>query len=148
MTRWVLIVLHAVLGVAAIGAGQAFVRDPSGSRLGMSTEWLRRSPFPDYRFPGFFLTLVIGGANLLSAVLLSRGHRRAPTVSLATGVLLMAWVAIQTAIIGVRHWSQGIWWVTFSLITLLAARLVRARPRGPISRQMLHSCHGPARAPG
>jgi hypothetical protein len=44
-------------------------------------------------------------------------------------VLLVAWVAIQTAIIGFRHWSQSIWWVTFVLITVLAARLVRTRAR-------------------
>ena len=36
-------------------------------------------------------------------------------------------VAIQNAIIGFRHWSQSIWWVTFVLITILATRLVRQR---------------------
>jgi uncharacterized membrane protein YqhA len=125
MTRWILIVLHAVLGIAAIGAGQAFVRDPSGDPLGMSTEWLKRSPFPDYRFPGLFLTVVIGGLNLLSSVLLARQHARSPLVSFVTGVLLLAWVAIQTAIIGFRHWSQSIWWGTFTLIAVLAGRLLR-----------------------
>jgi hypothetical protein len=37
VTHWLLIVLHAVLGVAAVGAGQAFVREPSGTALGMTT---------------------------------------------------------------------------------------------------------------
>ena len=127
MTRWLLIVLHAVLGVAAVGAGQGFVRDPSGTALGMTTEWLAGSPFPDFRVPGLFLTFVIGGANLLAAVVLWRRHPGSPLASLATGLLLVAWVAIQTAIIGFRHWSQSIWWVTFVLITVLATRLVRQR---------------------
>ncbi len=127
MTRWLLIVLHAVLGVAAVGAGQAFVRDPSGTALGMTTEWLAGSPFSDFRVPGLFLTLVIGGANLLSLVLLWGRHRAAPLASLGTGLLLVAWVAIQTTIIGFRHWSQSIWWVTFVLLTVLATRLVRQR---------------------
>jgi hypothetical protein len=56
-----------------------------------------------------------------------RWHPRSPLASLATGLLLVTWVAIQTAIIGFRHWSQSIWWVTFVLITLLATRLVRQR---------------------
>ena len=127
MTRCLLIVLHAVLGVAAVGAGQGFVRDPSGTALGMTTEWLAGSPFPDFRVPGLFLTLVIGGANLLTAVLLWRRHPGSPFASLGTGLLLVIWVAIQTAIIGFRHWSQGIWWVTFVLVTVLAARLVGQR---------------------
>jgi hypothetical protein len=125
MTRWTLIILHALLGVAAVGAGQAFVRDPTGTALGMSTRWLKPSPFRDFCIPGLFLVLVIGGTNLLSAFLLWQGHKRSAPVGLATGMLLVAWVGVQTVIIGFRHWSQGIWWATFSLVMVLAARLVR-----------------------
>jgi hypothetical protein len=128
--RWILIVLHLVLGVAAVGAGQAFVRDPSGSDLGMTVESLERSPFPDFRIPGLFLAIVIGGANLLSAVALLRRHPLAPFVSLATGLLLVVWVTIQTAIIGFLHWSQAIWWVIFPAVALLAGLLVRKREDG------------------
>ena len=56
-----------------------------------------------------------------------RGWPKAIGLVLAAGLLLVAWVAIQTAIIGFRHWSQSIWWVTFVLITVLATRLVRQR---------------------
>ena len=90
----------------------------------MTTDWLEGSPFPDFSVPGYFLAVVIGSSNLVSAFLLWRRHSLAPFLSLATGTLLLAWVAIQTAIIGFRHWSQGIWWVTFSLVTLLAGRSV------------------------
>jgi hypothetical protein len=138
MIRLVLIGLHAALGVAAIAAGQAFVRDPTGRALGMSAEYLKGSPFPDFRVPGFFLAVVIGTANLVSAVALGRRHALSAHLSLATGVLLVTWVAIQTAIIGFRHWSQGIWWGTFMLVTVLAAlvdgrlaRIRRARVRLP-----------------
>ena len=129
-TRWLLIALHAVIGVAAIGAGQAFVRDPSGEALGMTTDWLERSPFPDFRIPGLFLAVVVGGSNLLSALALWRRHPLAPLASLGTGLLLVAWVAIQTAMIGFRHWSQGLWWAISLLVTALATRHWRAT-RGP-----------------
>jgi hypothetical protein len=125
MIRWIQIGLHAALGVAAIGAGQAFVRDPSGAALGMSTDYLEGSPFSDFRTPGLFLATVIGATNLLSAIALWRGHPLSPLGSLATGLLLLVWVAIQTVIIGFRHWSQGIWWGTFTLVTVLGAQLVR-----------------------
>jgi hypothetical protein len=64
-----------VLAVAAVGAGQGFLRDPSGTALGMTTRWLAGLPFADFRVPGLFLTFVIGGANLLAAVLLCAGIR-------------------------------------------------------------------------
>ena len=124
--RWLLIALHTVLGVAAVAAGQAFVRDPGGTALGMTTEWLDGSPFPDFRFPGLFLAIVIGGTNLITALLLFRRQPDSPLASFGTGLLMVAWVAIQTAIIGFRHWSQGIWWVTCIFLTALAARLWNA----------------------
>lgn len=123
--NWALVALHTVLGLAAVAAGQAFVRQPSGTALGMSEQWLQGSPFPDYRIPGLFLAVVIGGANLVSAFLLWRRHPLAPLTSLATGLLMVVWVAIQTAIIGFRHWSQAVWWVTFGFVTFLAATLAR-----------------------
>lgn len=119
--RRALTLLHLLIGVAAVWAGQAFVRHPDGSDLGIPVDWLEGSPFPDYRFPGAFLAVAVGGANLLSAVALWRGHRLASPASLATGLLLVAWVAIQTGIIGFRHWSQAIWWTLFPVVTLLAA---------------------------
>jgi len=93
----------------------------------MTTDWLIDSPFPDFRVPGLFLAIMIGGANLLTAVLLWRRHPESPLASLGTGLPLVTWVATQSAIIGFRHWSQGIWWVTFVTVTVLAARLVGLR---------------------
>ncbi len=119
MIRRVLIALHVAIGISAIGAGQALARDPSGKALGFDTVWLRGSPFRDYRVPGLFLALIISSANLTSAFGQWRGSRFAPLESTATGVLLVAWVAIQTAILGVRHWSQAIWFVLFPLVALL-----------------------------
>jgi hypothetical protein len=124
MMRWIQIVLHSVLGMAAIAAGQAFVRDPSGHALGMEPDYLDGSPFPDFRFPGLFLAVVIGGTNIISAFALFRRSPFAPYVSLITGLLLVAWIGVQTAIIGFRHWSQAIWWVTFALVALIGSLLV------------------------
>ncbi|MGE0134092.1 MAG: hypothetical protein AB7L91_12150 [Dehalococcoidia bacterium] len=127
MTRVALLLLHAVLGVAALAAGQAFVRHPDGRDLAMDSRWLEGSPFPDFRIPGLFMVLVIAPANLASALLLARRRRGGPYLSLATGLLLVAWLAIQTAILGVRHWSQVLWWVVFPLVALLGARELHAR---------------------
>jgi hypothetical protein len=95
VTSWLLIVLHAVLG------GQPLAR----ARLSCDARGaaLAGSPFPDFRVPGLFLTFVIGGTNLMAAVLVWRQHPGSPLASVATGLLLVAWVAIQAEIIGFRH---------------------------------------------
>lgn len=120
-----LIALHALLGVLAVGAGLALAGDPSGGSLRFEVAWLDGSPFDDYRVPGLFLAIVIGSTNLASAVGLVRRGPRAPLVSLATGLLLLAWIAIQTWIIGLRHWTQAVWAVTFLVVTVLALREAR-----------------------
>lgn len=130
MSRMVLILLHSFLAVTAIGAGTALATRPDGSALGFDTSWLKGSPFPDYRVPGLFLAVVLGGTNALSAWGLVVRRRFAPFVSLATGVLLLTWLLIQTAIIGLRHPSQAVWPIMFGLVTALAWREVR-RIRGP-----------------
>lgn len=60
----------------------------------------------------------------MSSVVLGKRHQCAPYLSFATGLLLVAWIAVQTAIVGVRHWSQAIWWLTFTLVAFLSARMV------------------------
>lgn len=63
--------------------------------------------------------------TLASTLLLWRRWSGAPRLSLATGVLLLTWVAIQTAIIGFRHRSQAIWWAVFTTVTVVAGMLTR-----------------------
>ena len=120
-----LIALHALLGVAAVAAGSMLTREPSGEQLRFETEWLDGSPFGDYRVPGLFLAFVIGGTNLISGASLWRRRPWARLVSLATGVLLLVWIAIQTRIIGLRDWMQLAWAAVFFIVTLLAFREVR-----------------------
>lgn len=120
-----LIGLHVLLSTTAVAAGAALATRPDGSALGFSTTWLKGSPFEDYRVPGLFLAIVIGGMNASSAWGLATRRTSAPVLSLMTGLLLLAWLVIQTAIIGVRHPSQALWPALFGSVTLLAWREVR-----------------------
>lgn len=125
MVHWALIVLHLLIGLSGVGAGLALALKPGGDALGFPVAWLRGSPFPDYRFPGLFLAIVIGGANLVSAAGLLRRTIWAPSASFATGLLLLAWITIQWAIIRYRHWTQVLWVAVFSLTTVLAGLTLR-----------------------
>jgi hypothetical protein len=124
--RVLLVALHLIVGLSAIGAGLVLAREPSGETLTFKREWLEGSPFSDYRIPGIFLLLVIAPMNLISAITQTKKHKAAPALTTLSGVVLILWIAIQTAIIGFRHWSQGLWAVIFSLIAMLGfGQLIR-----------------------
>lgn len=112
------ILLHLLVGIGALAAGQALIRDRTGGSMTFKTEWLQGSPFDDYLVPGLFLFFVNGGLNLAAAYGMWRGRWWAAAVSFAAGVVLVAWILIQWAIIGYRSWTQWMWLVTF--VTMLA----------------------------
>jgi len=117
------VTLHFFLGTTAIGAGAPLVYTPSGKPLGFERAWLAGSPFDDYLAPGLFMVLVLGPLNLARASALLRRRRYDTRMSTATGLLLLAWLMVQTLIIGFRHPSQ-IWPALFGLVTLLGLRLM------------------------
>ena len=121
LLRIALIGLHALTGIGAVAAGQALMSDPTGAALAFKVAWLSGSPFPDYRFPGLFLAVVIGGTQLASALTLATRRRVAPVLSLASNLLLVTWLVIQWAIIGYQGTTQLIWVVLFPTMAVLAA---------------------------
>jgi len=104
------------------------VFDSTGEVLTFKTAWLSSSPFPDYRFPGLFLVIVIGGTQLASAMALATRRRVGPVLSLASGLLLVTWLAIQWAIIGYQHPTQLVWAILFPTLAIMAAVNARHDP--------------------
>ena len=129
MIRVALILIHLLIGLSAIGAGQALAREPDGEALAFKTEWLKDSPFRDYRIPGLFLILVIAPTNLSSARSQLRRDNAAPYLSTVSGSILTLWIIIQTSIIGFRHWSQAIWAILFPATMLLGLLQLTKRNR-------------------
>jgi hypothetical protein len=103
-TRGLLVALQAFVGVGALFGGYGLLVDAEG--LGLEREWLEGSPFADYRIPGLFLLIVIGGGMLVSAVLALIRSRYAVVAAFAMGLTLALWLIIETLIIGFQDWSQ------------------------------------------
>jgi hypothetical protein len=99
-------VLQTFIGIGGVPAGLIFILDPSGSGMGFSPELLEGTPFSNYLLPGIFLFAVNGVATLVGGVLSFFRHRYAGEVAVALGVLLIAWIVIQVAMIGLVHWLQ------------------------------------------
>lgn len=65
-------------------------------------EWLRGTPFTDYRMPSVALGVGVGGTCALAAVTAWRGRRRAPATAILAGGVLSAWIVARVATIGLR----------------------------------------------
>jgi hypothetical protein len=68
---------------------------------GIPTEWLKASPFPDYFVPSLILLVVVGGSFLVAAVAVVAGLRIARMTAVATGLVVLGWLAAQLTIIGI-----------------------------------------------
>jgi hypothetical protein len=106
---FLLIVLHLVIGLSALGGGLLLMVDPEGGLLHMQAGWLRGSIFHDFFLPGLLLSTVIGLLPLRVASGLVAGLKRcspgyfnvyrtrhwAWTWSLYYGITLCCWIAFQ-----------------------------------------------------
>jgi len=116
MLRVTLIALEILIGVAALGGGAyAF----AGAR-DVPREWLRNTPFRSYAIPGVILVVAVGGSMLGAAGLLIAEAGVARLVSLEAGIVLLAWVAMQVALIGYRSWLQPVMGVLGAVVVVLS----------------------------
>ena len=97
------IILLLLNGVSALAAGYAFMADPSGKTLGMTTAYLRHSPFNNFFIPGITLFLILGLMSvIISVIALSRGILYHLLISLE-GAALLVWIVAQIAFLGFLH---------------------------------------------
>lgn len=109
-----------VFGVSGLLGGAGLVLDPSGEAMGLSTLLLLGSPFEDYLLPGLALFVVLGIGPLVVAYGLHRGHPWSWPGTLAVGVAVLIWFAVQADVIG---WGYPLQWLYLALgvaILLLA----------------------------
>jgi len=80
--------------------------------------------FTSFALPGVCLLVIIGVPHLVSAVLVMRHHRHAPTAVIISGVILILWILLQLLavfgpnptsfawlVFGVVETALAIWWI-------------------------------------
>jgi len=131
ITAWVLIVLHILLGIGAVGGGGMLMFAPDGSLLGLPVNMLEGTPFRSYLIPGFILLTILGIFPLLVAYsLITTPKWRWPNAinpfkrihwawsgSLAVGVALLVWIITQMTMLGALAAIQWIY-LTWGIVTL------------------------------
>lgn len=118
MTRWTLGLVLALLALNAFGGGYYGLAGAEG----VPVEWLEGSPFHSYTVPSLFLFVVVGGSSLVAAVAVFARWRHGSTLALATAAIVLAWLAVQLAIIGYVSWMQPTTAVAACVIAALASR--------------------------
>lgn len=112
-------------GLLVFGAVNAFgggYYGLSGAK-GVPTEWLNGSPFPDYFVPSLILMVVVGGSLIVAATAVFTGLRVARLAALTAGIVVLAWLAVQVAIIGYVSWMQPTTAIAGALVLVLGSLL-------------------------
>jgi hypothetical protein len=98
-------VLGAALAFVALNAFAGGIYGMLGAR-GVPRAWLQGSPFSSYFVPGLVLFVVVGGAFTVAALaVLGRRPVGLELAALAASILLV-WLAVQVATIGLVSWLQ------------------------------------------
>jgi hypothetical protein len=102
----------AFLSLNGLGGGVVFILEPDGSMMGMSTDWLVRTPFTNFLILGICLFLLNGVFPLIALIgLITKKDNRlfnslnvlkdkhwAWTFTLYSGIITISWIIVQQLI--------------------------------------------------
>ncbi len=126
-----------IVAAAAIIWGIALVVDPSGKAIGLSEADLVHAPFDTFLVPGLVLSLAVGGSHLAAALAHLLRRVAAPLFTIAAGLVLVAWIAVQIVMLWEFHWLQGLLLAIAALELGLAARALGRDEARPADREPL-----------
>jgi hypothetical protein len=93
--RLLVALLEALMGVGALYGGVSLMRDT----FGLPQDWLEGTPFATWTVPGVLLVVLIAVPGLVGAVAEARGRAWVAPWSLAYGIGLVAWIAVQVTMV-------------------------------------------------
>jgi hypothetical protein len=110
-------ILQVYVSIGAIPEGIAMITDPRGSSLGMSIDWLSKSPFSNFFIPGIFLLVVTGLGSLLGGVFSFKRHYKAGEIAVGLGIFLIVWIIL-------HFWWPGLHWLHIIYFTIGMIELI------------------------
>jgi hypothetical protein len=105
--RIIAIILLFIVAINALAAGYAFMVDPSGSGIGISTDYIRHSPFNSFLIPGIVLFVANGLFSLFVAIIAIRKGWHYQDLIFLQGVILTSWIIVQVAMVRDFNWMHA-----------------------------------------
>jgi hypothetical protein len=93
------ILLLFITGLSALIAGYGFISDPTGMSLGITTAYLRHSPFIDFLIPGITLFVANGVLSIATALTAIARLNRFPVFIFFQGSILTGWIISQVMLV-------------------------------------------------
>lgn len=93
--RWSLVVVLLIVAANAVYGGVGLMVNG----LGMPQDWLARTPFGTWTWPGVALLVTVAAPQLLAAALVLVSDRRAALVALVVGAGLVLWIVVQLLVL-------------------------------------------------
>jgi hypothetical protein len=93
------ILLLFITGLSALIAGYGFVSDPTGMSLGITTAYLRHSPFTDFFIPGITLFIANGVLSIATALTAIARLNKFPVFIFFQGSILTVWIISQVMLV-------------------------------------------------
>lgn len=121
MLRGVLAVLNLVVAISGTGGGIYLIVFPDG----LPKAWFENPVFSSTLIPGILLLLVVSGSAWVATLGLLRRRPLASVVSLTAGVILVVWIVVQIALIGLSSFLQPLFFVVGLIVTVLSWLLWR-----------------------
>ncbi|ROP58682.1 hypothetical protein [Curtobacterium sp. PhB115] len=101
--RWTTIVLTGLIGLTAVAGGVAIASGFENESLIPTPSVLAGSVFTSFVIPGLLLAVVVGGLQLLAAVLAIVRSRWTILAVTVAAIALLVWIFVETAMI---PWSM------------------------------------------
>lgn len=105
--RIVAIVLLFIIGLNAFVAGFSFMVEPSGKGIGISTAYLKSSPFTDFFIPGVVLFVFNGILSIGTAVVTIKKTPYYRQLIFLQGVILAGWIVAQIIMARDFNWMHA-----------------------------------------
>jgi hypothetical protein len=121
-----LIAVEALVAVGAVYGGVGLIAD---NAIGMPPEWLARTPFTSWVWPGVFLLLVVPMTAAAAAELTRRSF--AYLASLGAGAAQIGWIVVQWWVMQRFFFLQPVMFTAGVLVLVLAWLTHRGEPVVP-----------------
>ena len=122
--RKLLRILCLIVSLTAIPSGIIMILYPEGSVFQLPPDLLQFTPFENFLIPGLLLAIVVGGSALTAGIALFSNSPLQYSLAMIAGILLDAWIFIQTLLLRSFHWLHGFYLFLGLAILVLASWLI------------------------